>query len=158
MERLVPPHAPVGPLNGCVLPIRWEFPRYTSFQSWRPQRVLHLSPSSNQLLIWRKEPRRLQIFSSVCDSRGSVVVVRLQETELVQMSFMVLVTFSFYFFQSTGGFLVFEAENMRAEANRLRLPRLPSELTDRRRLGLPCLTALFRGLWKLPSSPVFRKS
>lgn len=40
----------------------------------------------------------MQIFSPVCDSRGFFVVVRLQETELVQMSFMVLVTFSFSFF------------------------------------------------------------
>lgn len=72
---------------------------------------------------------------------------------------MVLVTFSFsFFFQPTGGFLVFEAENTRAEANRRpRLPRLLSELTDRRQIRLPCLTALFRGLWKLPSSPVFLK-
>lgn len=62
-----------------------------------------------------------------------------------------MVTFSFsFFFQPTGGFLVFEAENTRAEANRRpRLPRLLSELTDRRQIRLPCLTALFRGLWKL---------
>lgn len=38
MERLVPPHAPVACFNGSSLPIHWEFPRYTSFQSLRPQK------------------------------------------------------------------------------------------------------------------------
>lgn len=43
----------------------------------------------------------MQIFSPVCDSRGFFVVVRLQETELVQMSVMVLhgdFFFLFFFF------------------------------------------------------------
>lgn len=44
----------------------------------------------------------MQIFSPVCDSRGFFVVVRLQETELVQMSVMVLHgDFFFLFFFST---------------------------------------------------------
>lgn len=38
MERLVPPHAPVGPFNASTLPVRWEFSRYTSFQSRQPQK------------------------------------------------------------------------------------------------------------------------
>lgn len=89
MERLVPPHAPVGPLNGYVLPIRWEFPRYTSFQSWRPLKrsfIFLLKSITNLEKGVEVSADILQGFSL----KGF----------FVQMSFMVMVTF----FNPTGDY------------------------------------------------------
>lgn len=141
MERLVPPHAPVGPLNGCVLPIHWEFPSYTSFQSWRPQK--------RSFIFLLKSITNLEngVEASADILPGLWLKGFLFGGRRKQNLFR-WVLWSWW--------LIFEAENMRAKANMrpltALLPLLHSELTDRRLPQLPCLTALFRGLWKLPSS------
>lgn len=76
----------------------------------------------------------------ISDSSGSgEFLFRQQEARRVPRSSVVAGTF----FSADDHF---EAENINMHLV------LPSELTDRRRLQLPCLTALFRGLCKLPSS------
>ncbi len=143
MERLVPPHAPVGPLNGCVLPIRWEFPRYTSFQSWRQQKrsfIFLLKSITN--LEWGVEESVAGFLT-----RG-VFVCR-------KRNLFRWVLWSWWHF-STNWRLFLKQKTWELKQtcvlSAAPLPLLPSELTDRRQLQLPCLTALFRGLWKLPSS------
>lgn len=134
MERLVPPHAPVGPFNASALPIRWEFPRYTSFQSRQPQKCSFIFLLKS---ITNLEQGVEQSGYSAGFLPSGVCAQRQQETQILQM---VPVTF----FQPTGDY--FKAENTRVKANSRHL------LTDRQQLQLPGRTALFRGFWKLPSS------
>ncbi len=142
--RLVPPHAPVGPLNGCVLPIRWEFPRYTSFQSWRPQKrsFIFLLKSITNLESggeWVETFRLKAFLFSGC-----------RKHDLFRC-----VLCSWWHFSNNRRLFwkqkTWELKQTRV-LNAAPLPLLPSELTDRRQLQLPCLTALFRGWRKLPSS------
>lgn len=132
MERLVPPHAPVGLLNGSVLPIRWEFPGYTSFQSWRPQKRLpfiFLLKSISNL-----EKGRVQ--TSFCLEAFSL-------SGRKQNLFRGVLWWWWRFFRPTEDYY-FEAEKHKQAS--LRADWQPP---------LPCLTALFRGLCKLPSSLFF---